>query len=83
MPIQCKLSELPLKKTAVVVRHTIDSALNRRMLNLGVTEGAAVTPLFTSPFGDPTAYSVKGCVIALRRADCESVLVERWEEQDE
>lgn len=41
----------------------------RRLLDLGLTPGAAVECLFSAPSGDPRAYMVRGSVIALRRED--------------
>ena len=38
-------------------------------------EDAVITPIFESTFGDPTAYLIKNAVIALRRKDCENIIV--------
>lgn len=70
-----KLNELPVNKAARVCEISGDSAPLRRIRSLGITEGAEITPLFRSPFKDPTAYLVKDCVIALRSSDCEKILV--------
>ena len=72
---EIKLGELPLGVTAIVTSIGSDSLLMKRIINLGVTKGAEITPLFRAPFGDPTAYSVKGCVVALRKGDCEGIIV--------
>jgi len=50
--------------------------VRRRLLDLGLVLGTKVRPLRRSPFGDPTAYSVRGAVIALRRSDADAVKVE-------
>ncbi len=76
----CKLNELPLKTTAVITDIDGGGAFKRRLSHMGITEGSAVTPLFSSPFGDPTAYLVKGCVIALRKTDCAGIAVRVEEE---
>ncbi|MBT5367261.1 MAG: ferrous iron transport protein A, partial [Nitrospinaceae bacterium] len=39
----------------------------RRMLDLGIIPGTEVTCEMNSPTGDPTAYRIRGAVIALRR----------------
>lgn len=75
MITEIKLGELPLGKTAVVKSIESSTLLMKRIINLGVTKGAEITPLFRAPFGDPTAYSVKGCVVALRKSDCEGIIV--------
>ena len=47
--------------------------MRARLLNLGFTEGARVTCLQKSPLGDPTAYGIRGAVIALRAKDASLV----------
>jgi len=42
-------------------------AERRRLLDLGFVAGTAVEVEMVSPAGDPTAYRVRGTVIALRR----------------
>lgn len=79
---EIKLGELPLGKTAVVKAIKSDSLLMKRIINLGVAKGVEITPLFRAPFGDPTAYSVKGCVVALRKSDCEDIIVMISEAED-
>ena len=51
--------------------------MRRRLRELGLVEGTAVTCLGFSPMGDPGAYEVLGAVIALRKRDGAGVLVER------
>lgn len=75
MKSSCLLSELPLHAAAVIVRLNRGDALGRRLTDLGVTEGERITAEFAGPFGDPVAYRVKGCLLALRRKDCETVKV--------
>ena len=75
MKRSCLLSELPPHMTAVIVLLNRSDALGRRLTDLGVTEGEQITAEFRSPFGDPTAYRVKGCLLALRKKDCGTVEV--------
>lgn len=75
MKRSCLLSDLPPHMTAVIVRLNRSDALGRRLTDLGVTEGEQITAEFRSPFGDPTAYRVKGCLLALRKKDCGTVEV--------
>ena len=49
--------------------------IRRRLLDMGLTEGASVTCLYRSPFGDPTAYFIRGAVVALRQEDAENITV--------
>ncbi len=71
----CKLSELPLHQTAVVEQMDRRDPVTARLIQLGVINGATVTPLFKSMLGDPVAYQVNDCVIALRRSECSGVTV--------
>jgi ferrous iron transport protein A len=61
------LRELPLCQTGHIAALAVEGGTLRRMLELGLIPGTAVTPLFRSPTGSPTAYWIRGAVIALRR----------------
>ena len=56
-------------------------SMRRRLMDLGMIPDGAVVCVGVSPAGDPAAYSVRGAVMALRRADAATVLVQRWEEE--
>ena len=49
--------------------------MRRRLQELGLVEGTKVECLGRSPLGDPSAYEIRGTVIALRRRDSAGVLV--------
>jgi len=51
----------------------------RRLLDLGVVPGTVVSAELRSPGGDPTAYRIRGAMIALRRAQADLVHVQRLE----
>jgi ferrous iron transport protein A len=42
-----------------------------------VTPGAVIERVFTSPFGEPTAYRVRGALIALRTEQAGQIEIER------
>ena len=71
------LNNLPLNQTGIV--HHIDSKNNikRRLLDLGIIEGTKIHSLFSSPFGNPTAYEIRGFLIALRNEDSSKIYVEK------
>ena len=46
------------------------------MLDLGFTKGTYIVPVLKSPFQDPTAYEVRGSVIALRKEDSSLIDIE-------
>jgi DtxR family Mn-dependent transcriptional regulator len=50
-------------------------AERRRLLDLGLVPGTMVEAEFRSPAGDPTAYRVRGALIALRREQADQIQV--------
>jgi len=49
--------------------------IRRRLLDLGLIEGTEVECLGKSPAGDPTAYLIRGAVIALRSEDSSQIFI--------
>ena len=49
--------------------------MRRRLRDLGFIEGTSVRCLGRSPGGDPSAYLIRGAVIAIRAADSRDVLL--------
>lgn len=48
----------------------------RRMMDMGVLPGTVIEPELVSPGGDPTAYRVRGALIALRADQAQHIRVE-------
>ena len=71
------LHHLALGACGKVSQLTADGNTRRRMLDLGLTHGTRVEALQKSPSGDPTAYFIRGAVIALRSEDAGKILIER------
>ncbi len=70
------LNFLPLGKKAKVKALTSDGSVRRRMLDLGLISDTEVEALQKSPSGDPTAYHIRGAVIALRSEEASKIMVE-------
>ena len=51
----------------------------RRMLDLGIINNTNIEVLQKSPYGDPTAYFIRGAVIALRDEDAKKIIVKSLE----
>ena len=71
-----KLSDLRPGACAVIVN--IDDkgrGIKKRLRDIGFADGEEIKCRFSSIAGDPTAYLIRGCVIALRRADGDCVEV--------
>ena len=71
------LSDLQPGETAVVQKILTEGGMRRRLLDLGLLENTEVTCLGRSPGGDPSAYLIRGALIALRRADAAGIQLER------
>ncbi len=73
------LSTLGLRESGRVIR--ISPACRglerRRLMDLGIIPGTVVEAELRSPVGDPTAYRVRGAMIALRREQADHVLITR------
>lgn len=70
------LDQLAPGQTGCVVAVRADGTMRRRLLDLGFVPGAAIETIRHSPLGDPTAYLVKGALIALRHRDAALVEME-------
>lgn len=74
------LNEIPIGKSCIVYDLLIDTVERRRMLDLGIVKNTKIDVLYKSPVGDPTAYYIRGAVIALRSEDASKILVNIIEE---
>lgn len=70
------LDQLPPGSAARVTAMRLTGAERRRMMDLGILPGAAIEVALENPLGDPTAYRVRGAVIALRREQARQIQVE-------
>ena len=75
MEEKCSLSSIELNNSAKICEVECSRSLKNRLYDLGILENTIITPIFESPFGDPTAYLIKNAVIALRKKDCENIIV--------
>lgn len=71
------LSSLGIYDKCNVKKLLSKGVLRRRLLDLGVIEGTKIEVLARSPSGDPTAYLIRGAVIALRVEITSTILVEK------
>ncbi|MBE3587999.1 MAG: ferrous iron transport protein A [Thermoanaerobacteraceae bacterium] len=69
------LSELPVGQWGRVVSLQKGDVSGYRLLDLGLVPGTAVQAVRRSPVGDPTAYHIRGALIALRREEAARVMV--------
>ncbi|MBS4031348.1 MAG: ferrous iron transport protein A [Clostridiales bacterium] len=70
------LSRLRVGERGVVTSLHAQGIIRRRMLDLGLVPGTVVESVRRSPAGDPTAYNIRGAIIALRAEEGCKVYVE-------
>lgn len=51
--------------------------MRRRLLDIGLVADTPVECLGRSPGGDPSAFLIRGAVIAIRAEDCADILLTR------
>ena len=71
------LDALSVGERAVIDKVNISGGMRRRLYDLGFVGGAEVECVGKSPLGDPSAYLVRGAVIALRAVDAACILTMR------
>ena len=77
MPCDMTLGDLKPGRSALVTEVCFgESAMARRLKDLGLIPGTWVTCVASSPAGDPSAYWIRGAVIALRRKDAAGVYIQ-------
>lgn len=70
------LDQLARGQRAVIVRIGGERALRRRLLDMGLVTGEAVTLTAVAPLGDPLELTVKGYRLSLRKDEARLVIVE-------
>lgn len=70
-----QLSQLPSGISGVIKAVTAHPGIRRRLQDMGLVPGTIIKCMYKSPFGDPTAYLIRGALVALRREDSDSILV--------
>lgn len=68
------LSDLKIGQTGIVLAlHNDDPALKRRLLDMGITSGVAVSVKKIAPLGDPIDIVLRGYELCLRKADMANI----------
>lgn len=69
------MADLGINETGVIKQLDVIGFQKSRLLDLGFTENSRVQKVMVSPAGDPTAYKIKGTVIALRKEEAEKIII--------
>lgn len=75
MKEQSTLKDLRPGQKALVQALGVSGPMRRRLRDIGLVENTLVECLGASPLGDPTAFYIRGAVIALREKDSRKVAV--------
>ncbi len=71
------LDALAVGERAVIDKINLSGGMRRRLFDLGFVGGTLVECVGKSPLGDPSAYLVRGTVIALRAVDAGGISAKR------
>ena len=70
------LADLADGDETTILRVGGDGALRQRLMDMGVTRGAAIRVERRAPLGDPIEVTVKGYLLAIRERDGRHIDVE-------
>ena len=68
------LKDLKPGQSARVDLLFLPKIIRKRLRDIGLIEGTVVKCIMKSPAGDPVAYDIRGCVIALRLEDLTNIM---------
>lgn len=69
------LCDLKVGQSGTVVSVNAKGDILRRLLDIGIVSGTKVKCVLKSSLGDPTAFLIRGAVIALRKEDSANITV--------
>lgn len=79
------LYRLEQGQKGTIVKLLSGGSIRRRLMDLGITEGAEIECAYTAPTKNPVAYRIRGALIALRLEDAIDILVlpenSYWQEE--
>jgi Fe2+ transport system protein FeoA len=67
------LDQLKAGRTATIRSLSCQGAIRYRLMDLGILPGTQIEVEMRSPLGDPTAYRVRGAVIAIRNKQAKQI----------
>lgn len=70
------LKEAAVNSTVTVKKLNGESALKRRLMDMGFTKGCKVFVRKVAPLGDPVEVTIRGYELSVRKADAENIEVE-------
>jgi Fe2+ transport system protein FeoA len=70
------LDQLKVGQSATVTGLSHQGANRSRLMDLGILPGTKIEAEMKSPLGDPTAYRVRGAIIALRKVQAQKIQIQ-------
>ena len=67
------LKQAKVGDTVTVVKLHGEGAVNRRIMDMGITKGVTVYVRKVAPLGDPVEVNVRGYELSIRKADAEMI----------
>lgn len=75
MSSKTSLNDLAPGESAVIDRLATKGSMRRRLLDIGLINDTLVECVGRSAGGDPTAFLIRGAVIAIRSEDCKNIYI--------
>lgn len=73
--MESALCDLKVGQSGTVVSINAKGDILRRLLDIGIVSGTRVKCVLKSPLNDPTAFLIRGAVIAFRKEDSANIMV--------
>lgn len=70
------LKNVECGQTVKVSRLGGESAVRRRIMDMGITKGTEIYVRKVAPLGDPIEVTVRGYELSLRKGEAENIVVE-------
>ena len=71
------LADLPLGKPATIQSVSGQRSFRRRLMEMGLVPGTAVSIVNVAPLGDPLEIELRDGRLSIRKSEAKSVLVKR------
>lgn len=76
------INAIPIGQTVrVVTLRKGSEGFRHKVLAMGLTPGVRLTVLRIAPLGDPVQVRLRGCLLSLRKKECEKIEVEYVKKQ--
>lgn len=76
MNVLTNLNNLTPGMRGIVKSINLSGDIKRRLMDIGLIENTEIECVGRSPGGDPSAFLIRGAVIAIRSEDCDGILID-------